>query len=739
MDILLVEDSPSDVLLVKMALESQVDDARLHVCNDGVDALAFLRRANGYKTSTRPDVVLLDLNLPRKNGLELLEDLRTDPTFKDLPVVVLSSSRAEVDVGRAYALGALAYFAKPIDGFDDIVGTVASLVRLREPPRGDAANILPPAPSMGQLVRSLALAFVALDLHGTITAWNPAAEKLYGYEATEAIGGNLRMLIPPGREREVRQLLAAARRGESIHDLETDRVDRHGHILRIALTLAPLRETTGAVVGATLVARRAGDGSEDRFRLAVEASPNGVLMVDADGRIVLANAEAERLFGFDRVTLQGMTVEELVPQRYRRRHKSDRARFLDAPVARAMGAGRELYAVRKDGTEFPVEIGLNPIPTAGGNLVLASIMDITARKEAEERFRLAVEYLPNGMIMVDEQGRILLVNAETERLFGYDRLDLLGASVEFLVPPRFRRAPPDHRARFHRSPRARRMGAGRDLYGLRKDGTEFPLEIGLNPIHTDRGLVVLCSVVDITERKQAQESLGRKTRDLERSNAELERFAHVVSHDLKEPLRTVASFASLLQSRHGAQLETEAQEYLDLVVAGARRMQGLIDDLLSYAQAGRGEAVVTPVELTEVFEEIRENLRAQAEEYGATITYEPLPAVPLDRRGLVDLFQNLVSNAIKFRSPDRAPEVRISAEECKRALAISIQDNGIGIESQYFDRIFQVFQRLHPDDVQPGTGIGLAIAKRIVERFGGQIEVSSTPGAGSTFTVVLPR
>jgi PAS domain S-box-containing protein len=249
------------------------------------------------------------------------------------------------------------------------------------------------------------------------------------------------------------------------------------------------------------------ESQDDLLRLAVELAPSGLLVVDAGGRILLANAEVERLFGYTRDELMGASVDVLVPERMRAVHPGHRNAWFAAPARRYMGAGRELHGLRKDGKEVPVEIGLNPVRTGSRVLVLASVVDISARRRAEQRFHAAVESAPSGMLMVDATGRIVLVNREIERLFGWSRAELDGQPVEMLVPERFRAQHPQHRAGFFLEPRARPMGAGRELFGLRKDGSEIPIEIGLNPIVTEDGTYVLSSVVDISARRQAERQL----------------------------------------------------------------------------------------------------------------------------------------------------------------------------------------------------------------------------------------
>jgi PAS domain S-box-containing protein len=454
-----------------------------------------------------------------------------------------------------------------------------------------------------------------------------------------------------------------------------------------------------------------------------------MLMIDRGGKIALLNKEIERLFAYSRDELLGQPVERLVPERFRGGHPVLRTDFFAHPQTRAMGAGRELYGLRKDGVEIPVEIGLNPIDTDEGLFVLASIVDISARKRAEARFRVAVESSPNGMVMINREGKIELINREIERLFGYARDELLGQRIELLVPDRLRGRHPGFRSDFFADPQARAMGAGRDLFGVRKDGVEIPVEIGLNPIETDEGLFVLASVVDITERKRSET-------ELRRSNEELERFAYVASHDLQEPLRMVGSYVQLLAKRYRGKLDADADDYIGFALDGALRMQRLIEDLLAFSRVGTRGAALLATDADVVLETALGSLKLAIEEAAGAVTHDRLPTVLADAGQLEHLFLNLISNAIKFRRAE-PPRVHVAAARGDGVWRFSVRDNGIGIEPQYFERIFILFQRLHAREDYPGTGIGLAIAKKIVERHGGRIWVESEPGRGSTFFFTL--
>jgi PAS domain S-box-containing protein len=483
---------------------------------------------------------------------------------------------------------------------------------------------------------------------------------------------------------------------------------------------------------------------DELFRLAVEACPCGTVVSDPAGTILMVNAEAERLFGYSRQELIGQSIDLLVPQRLREDHSVYRAAFIADAGVRAMGAGRELVALRKDGSEVPVEVGLKLFATRGGPVIISVIVDITARRRAETeqkiaqaQFRLAVEACPSAMVMVAATGQIVMVNAKTEQMFGYSRQELIGQGVDILVPARFRDRHPAFRAAFAASPDARAMGVARDLHGRRKDNSEFPVEVEVNPIETRDGLAILSVIVDISERNHADELAANQRRDLERSNAELEEFAYVAAHELLEPLRTIAGYAHLLAERYQGKLDEKADKYIQFAVDGAERMQSLIIDLLAFSRLGRRAGSLQPTPSAVVARQVIERLRPRIEETQADIAFGPLPVVNADETQLAQVLQNLVGNALKFRSA-RPPRIRVNASPRNGEWLFSVEDNGIGIDQQFADRIFQMFQRLHEREKYEGSGIGLAIAKKIVERHGGKIWFESQLGIGTTFYFTLP-
>ncbi len=357
----------------------------------------------------------------------------------------------------------------------------------------------------------------------------------------------------------------------------------------------------------------------------------------------------------------------------------------------------------------------------------------------DDRFRLAVDASPAAMVMVDANGLIEFANAETERMFGYAVFELIGQSIDILVPSRSRDAHAGMRQSFFANRSARPMGAGRDLYGARKDGREFPVEIALTPIEAEFGPIALATIVDITARRAAEEELARRASDLEIANERLTQFAYVASHDLQEPLRKIAIFADLLADAIARSDASDIARATSVIRSSAARARRMVANLLSFSRVTGSQAQLEPLDLRAEVDLALGDLSAAIEETAARIEVDVPPiVVHADRAQLGRLIQNIVSNALKYHKPSAAPAIAIRAARVGAQTSLSIADAGIGFDEKFTKQIFEPFRRLHDVAEYPGAGIGLATCKAIADRYGWTIGVRSRPGEGATFTVTLP-
>ncbi len=484
-------------------------------------------------------------------------------------------------------------------------------------------------------------------------------------------------------------------------------------------------------------------GADERFRLLVEGVKDyAIFLLDPKGHVVSWNAGAE--------CIKGYRAEEIIGQHFSRFYTEEEVEegwpWHELEVARAEGRFEEEgWRVRKDGSRFWAGVAITALRDEAGNLKGFSKIshDLTGRRRAEEKFRGLLESAPDAIVIVDAKGKIALVNTQTEKLFGYGREELLGQPVEVLVPEPMRAKHVQQRNGYLAKPVVRPMGLGLNLHGVRKDGSQFPVEISLSPLESEEGLLVSGAIRDSSERKRAQERLEAFAKQLRRSNRELEQFASVAAHDLQEPLRKIEAFGDRLKSKCGDQLGEQGKDYLERMQGSATRMRRLINDLLAFSRITTKAQPFQWVDLKQVAQEVVSDLDGSIQQTGGRVEVGDLPAVEADPLQMRQLFQNLLGNGLKFHKPGEPPAVKVGGrvvDERGRVplCEITVQDNGIGFEEQYRDRIFELFQRLHGRQEYEGTGMGLAICRKIAERHGGTITARSQPEQGATFFVTLP-
>jgi PAS domain S-box-containing protein len=600
-------------------------------------------------------------------------------------------------------------------------------------------------------------AMVVVNQDGEIVLLNVQAEKQFAYHRDELIGQPVKNIIPEGFAERLR-----ADGLRSVEDASAQQIGtgieltgrrKDGSDFPIEIMLSPLESAEGILVTAAIrdiSVRKAAEKHvaqmEGRYRGLLEAAPDAMVVVNQEGEIVLLNVQAEKQFGYRRHELVGQKVKNIIPEGFAERLIADGTRTAAEAVAQQIGTGIELSGRRKDGSDFPIEIMLSPLESAEGILVTAAIRDISVRKAAEQhlaqmegRYRGLLEAAPDAMVVVNQGGDIVLLNVQAEKQFGYRRDELVGQKVKNIIPEGFAERLIADGTRTAAEAVAQQIGTGIELSGRRKDGSDFPIEIMLSPLESSEGILVTAAIRDITERKKSEQQLVKTVRELKRSNDELQQFAYVASHDLQEPLRMVASYTQLLSKRYKGRLDSAADEFIAYAVDGSNRMQGLIQDLLAYSRAGTNGKGLREVSSEKALKDALSNLRATIQESGALVSHDSLPSITSDDTQLVQVFQNLIGNAIKYRRAE-VPHVHVSAtKNGGKDWIFSVRDNGLGIDPQYFERIFVLFQRLHGREQFKGTGIGLTICKKIVERLGGRIWVESQPEKGSVFYFSLPE
>ena len=606
-------------------------------------------------------------------------------------------------------------------------------------------QLTPPTPPLHGIIESSDDAIIGENLEGLITLWNPAAERVFGYTSADAIGQNAALIVPETLRSEADRTRGQALRGDRSEHCETIRFAKAGTSIDVALTLSPIHDEAGQIVGLSQILRDIGERKAIERRAAhmaavIQSSDDAIVSKDLEGIVQSWNPAAEQLFGFTGAEMVGQSIRKIIPEN--RWHEEDDV------LRRVRGGERvehfETMRQRKDGTLVPISLTVSPIRDGNGQIVGASkiardVSTVAILERERNRLGAIVDSSDDAIVSKDLNGIIQTWNRAAERMFGYSAEEAVGQPITMVIPEDRLHEEDEVLGRIRRGQRVDHF----ETIRRRKDGTLIPISLTVSPIYDHTGQIIGASKTarDMSALRAyattLEQTVRERTASLELANSQLESFAYSVSHDLRAPLRGMHGIADALLEDCGDVLDARARDYAQRIVMESRTLDQLIQDLLAYSRLTRIEVALEPVDVGEVVEAALHNLDEDIRTKHATIAVDTgLPRLRANRAVLVQVLTNLISNAVKFGGSE--PTVRVRAQDVDGTARIWVEDSGIGIAPKHHERIFRAFERLHGVEAYPGTGIGLAIVHKAIERLGGRIGVESREGGGSRFWFELP-